>query len=70
MLDLANEYIASYKIILELFDEMVLVFGRDKMTLDQYCKILRVGLKNSELGKIPGTQDQVTFGDIDSSRFS
>ena len=68
MLDLANEYIASYKIILELFDEMVLVFGRDKMTLDQYCKILRVGLKNSELGKIPGTQDQVTFGDIDRSR--
>ncbi len=68
MIDLANEYLASYKIILELFDEMVLVFGNDKTTLDQYSKILRVGLKNSELGKIPGTQDQVTFGDIDRSR--
>lgn len=68
MIDLANEYIASYKIILELFDEMVLVFGDDKTTIDQYSKILRVGLKNSELGKIPGTQDQVTFGDIDRSR--
>lgn len=68
MIDLANEYIASYKIILELLDEMVLVFGNDNITLDQYSKILRVGLKNSELGKIPGTQDQVTFGDIDRSR--
>lgn len=67
-IDLANEYIASYKIILELFDEMILVFGQDKATLDQYSKILKVGLKNSELGKIPGTQDQVTFGDIDRSR--
>lgn len=68
LIDLANEYIASYKIILELFDEMILVFGQDKTTIDQYSKILKVGLKNSELGKIPGTQDQVTFGDIDRSR--
>ncbi len=67
-MDLANEYIASYKIIIELLDEIVLVFGKDKMTMDQYSKILKVGLKNSELGKIPGTQDQVTFGDIDRSR--
>ncbi len=67
-LDLAKEYIASYQIIIELFDEMILVFGEDKTTIDQYSKILKVGLKNSELGKIPGTQDQVTFGDIDRSR--
>lgn len=68
LLDLANEYIASYKIILDLFDEIILVFGEDKTTIDQYSKILKVGLRNSELGKIPGTQDQVTFGDIDRSR--
>lgn len=68
LLDLANEYIASYKIILDLFDEIILVFGEDKTTIDQYSKILKVGLKNSELGKIPVTQDQVTFGDIDRSR--
>ena len=68
MIDLANEYIASYKIILELLDEIVLVFGNDQTTIDQYSKILKIGLKNSELGKIPGTQDQVTFGDVDRSR--
>ena len=68
LIDLANEYIASYKIILNIFDEMVLVFGEDKTTLEQYSKILKVGLKNSELAKIPGTQDQVIFGDVDRSR--
>ena len=47
---------------------MVLVFGNDQITIDQYSKILKIGLKNSELGKIPGTQDQVTFGDVDRSR--
>lgn len=68
MLDLAKEYITSYKIILDLLDEMILVFGKDKTTIDRYSKLLKIGLKNSELGKIPGTQDQVTFGDIDRSR--
>lgn len=68
LIDLANEYIASYKIVIELLDEMILVFGEDRTTIDQYNKILKVGLRNSELGKIPGTQDQVTFGDIDRSR--
>ena len=38
------------------------------MTLDEYSKILKIGLKNSGLGKIPGTQDQVIFGDVDRSR--
>ena len=68
LVDLANEYISSYKIILDIFDEIVLVFNEDKITLNQYSQILKVGLKNSGLGKIPGTQDQVTFGDVDRSR--
>ncbi len=68
LIDLANEYIASYKIILDLFDEMILVFANSKTTIEKYGKILKVGLKNSELGKIPATQDEVTFGDIDRSR--
>ena len=68
LLDLAKEYKESYQIILELFDEIILVFGKQKSNIDEYLKILKVGLKNSGLGKIPGTQDQITFGDIDRSR--
>ena len=67
-IDLANEYKSSYKILIDIFDEIVLIFGEEKFTLDNYSKILKIGLKNSGLGKIPGTQDQVIFGDIDRSR--
>ena len=35
LLDLANEYSTSYKILLAILDEMILVFGDDKMTIDQ-----------------------------------
>ena len=67
-IDLANEYISSYKIILDIFDEIVLIFGKEKLSIDKYIQILKIGLKNSELGKIPGTQDQVIVGDVDRSR--
>ena len=68
LLELAKEYIASYKIIIDLFDEITLVFGDEETSIDKYIKIFKVGLKNSGLGKIPGTQDEVIFGDIDRSR--
>ena len=67
-IDLSNEYQESYKIILKIFDEMVLVFGEEKLSIQKYMQILKTGLKNSELGKIPGTQDQVVVGDIERSR--
>ena len=67
-IDLANEYIESYNIVLEILDEIVLVFNNDNISIDKYSRILKIGLKNSELGKIPGTQDQITFGDVDRTR--
>jgi len=66
--DLSNEYKASYKIIMDILDEMVLVFGDEKITFDKYLEIFKTGLKTSGLGKIPGTTDQVIVGDIERSR--
>mgnify|MGYP002518307717 FL=1 len=67
-IDLANEYKSSYQVLIEILDEIVLIFNKEKVSLDNYSKILKIGLKNSGLGKIPGTQDQVTFGDVNRSR--
>lgn len=68
LLDIANEYNTSWNIIMQVLDEIVLVFGDEKITIDKYTEILKVGLRNSGLGKIPGTQDQVIIGDVDRSR--
>lgn len=67
-LDLANEYENSLNTIIDVLDEIVLVFKDDKITIDKYAQILKVGFKNSSLTKIPGTQDQVIMGDVDRSR--
>ena len=47
---------------------MVNIFKNEKMTIDEYQKIVKIGLANNGLGKIPGTKDQVVFGDVDRSR--
>ena len=67
-IDLANEYSNSLQIITDILDEMVLVFKDDKITIDKYAQILKMGFKNANLNKIPGTQDQVILGDVDRSR--
>lgn len=66
--EIASEYETSWKIIVRVLDEIVLVFGDEKINFDRYMQILKTGLGNSDLGKIPGTQDQVIMGDIDRSR--
>ena len=68
LLDLAKEYEESYKIAINILEEIDLIFCNEKITVDKFNKILKIGLKNSGLGKIPGTQDQVIMGDIDRSR--
>lgn len=66
--DLVNEYKSSIQTIIDILDEIVLIFKGEQLTIDKYAQILKVGLKNSSLTKIPGTQDQVIMGDVDRSR--
>lgn len=66
--EFAAQYETSWKIIMNVLDEIVLVFGDEKASFDKYMQILKTGLASSDLGKIPGTQDQVIIGDVDRSR--
>ena len=66
--EIANEYEIAWDIVMNLFDELVLIFGQEKITFDKYMEIFKIGLGNSGLGKIPATQDQVIVGDVDRSR--
>lgn len=68
LIDTANEYKESYKIFINILDEISIIFRNDKITFDKYINILKIGLKNSGLGKIPQVADQVIVGDVDRSR--
>ena len=66
--NISAEYETSWKIVMQVLDEIVLVFGNENVTFDSYMQILKTGLKESKLGTIPMAQDQVTVGDVDRSR--
>lgn len=68
LIELANEYETGFRNIINVFDEIVLIFQNEKMPFEKYTEFLKIGLKNSGIGKIPATQDQVIIGDIDRSR--
>lgn len=67
-IELSKEYKLSWDTLMEVLDEMVLVLKEDTTGFEEYTKILKVGLQNSELGRIPGTCDQVIMGDVERSR--
>lgn len=67
-LEKAKEYELSFKTLINLFDELVLVLGEQNITFEKYAKVLKMGLGQSDLGTIPATSDQVILGDVDRSR--
>lgn len=68
MTEIAMEYETSWKVLVSVLDEIVLIFGGDKVTFEQYKQIMKIGFKNSGLGKIPASQDQVIIGDVERSK--
>ena len=67
-IELANKYISSYNALIDILDEINLIFGETKLTFEEYRDILKQGLEFSSFGEIPQTLDEVVFGDIDRSR--
>ncbi|MBR2289972.1 MAG: exodeoxyribonuclease V subunit gamma [Clostridia bacterium] len=69
-IEISNEYNTSYKIFIRVLDNIVSIFGSQKMSFEEYKNLLQVGFSGSELGTIPATQDQVILGDSRRSRNS
>lgn len=67
-LNKAQEYEISWNTAMQVLDEMVMIFGEEKISFDNYMKILKIGFVNSSLGTIPMAQDQVVIGDVDRSK--
>jgi len=67
-IEYANQYVSSWNILMEILDEITLIFANQKITFEEYREILKSGLEISSFGEIPQVIDQVTIGDIERSR--
>ena len=64
----ADEHRQLYDRLLNMFDELVEVFGGQAMTAEDYCAIVSSAFSQMTLAFIPPTLDQVLVGSIERSR--
>lgn len=67
-IQISDEYNTSYKLLISVLEDIAIIFKDEKISYEKYKELLQVGLNSCELGKIPATQDQVTFGDTERTR--
>lgn len=60
----AKEYSQVVDILVEVLEQIVDLLGEEKVDIQEFMKILNVGLSKYEMGLIPVALDQITIGDI------
>lgn len=65
---LAREYRSVYKVVMNLFDELVELMGDEMVTAEEYRQILSAGISEGLVGFIPPKTNQVVIGDIERTR--
>ncbi len=65
---IAKEFDQVYKIIMELYDQMVLLLGEEPCSSKEFGEILDTGLVEVKVGLIPPGVDEVVIGDLERTR--
>lgn len=60
----AKEYSEVRDIFIEVLEQAVDVLGNEVMDIDEFMKVLNIGLSKYEMGLIPVAIDQVNIGDV------
>ena len=64
----AREYAQVYRVVLELFDQLVELLGNEKITPKEYRELVETGLREAKVGLIPTGSEQVVIGDMERTR--
>lgn len=67
-LNLAGEYGQIWNIVMGILDQAVELLGNERMGLERFLNILKIGLGEYKTGLIPPALDQVLVGNIERSK--
>lgn len=65
---LAKEFEQVYRIVMELYDQIVLLLGNEHCSLKEYAEMLDTGFSEVKVGLIPPGVDVVVIGDTQRTR--
>lgn len=63
-----KEYEQIYRIVMDLYDQMVLLLGDEHCTMKEFGEILETGLVEAKVGLIPPGVDEIVVGDTERTR--
>lgn len=64
----AREYAQVYRVVLELFDQLVELLGKERITPKEYRELVETGLREAKVGLIPTGSEQIVIGDMERTR--
>lgn len=65
---LAKEFDQVYRIVMELYDQIVLLLGTECCSLKEFSEMLETGFSEVKVGLIPPGVDEVVIGDTQRTR--
>ena len=68
MISLAKEYEQIYGIVMELYDQIVLLLGSEYISPKEFSEIIETGLTEAKVGVVPPGVDEVVIGDTQRTR--
>ena len=68
MLSIAKEYQQIYGIVMDLYDQIVLLLGNDLISPKEFSEIIETGLEEAKVGLVPVGVDEVVIGDTQRTR--
>ncbi|MEZ0536420.1 helicase-exonuclease AddAB subunit AddB [Caldicellulosiruptoraceae bacterium PP1] len=67
-IELANQFVQVWNIVVNVFDQIVEILGDDKYTIKECSDILELCFKEYNIGAIPAFNDQVLIGTFERSK--
>ena len=64
----AREYAQVYRVVLDLFDQLVELLGEEKLSAKEYRELVETGLREAKVGLIPTGSEQIVIGDMERTR--
>ncbi len=65
---IAKEFEQVYQIVMDLYDQMVLLLGAEHCSLKEFSEILETGFLEVKVGLIPPGVDEIVVGDTERTR--
>ena len=65
---MSKEYEQVYRIVMDIYDQMVMLLGDEQISLKEFTEILETGLVEAKVGLIPPGMDEIVFGDTQRTR--